>query len=170
MRQAHRVMERPDQGMSIKEAAYLSFPNAYEEASGGKALSPSARQVFYVARPRILQLTGKDMLDSKYITQTLLPNFEAEHPELTQGWDVTYDARGSMIEPHTGIQVGLGTLEVREYLNDARRWGRRSPWSTTAGGTLSGQRTATGQCCLSRRKDSIARFSKRRFRSGSTLC
>ena len=80
MRQAHRVMERPDQGISIKEAAYLAFPNAYEEASGGKALSPSARQVFYAARPRILQLTGKNMLDSKYITQTLLPNFEAEHP------------------------------------------------------------------------------------------
>ena len=31
---------------------------------------------------------------------------------------MTYDARGSMIEPHTGIQVGLGTLEVREYLNE----------------------------------------------------
>ena len=118
MRQAHRVMERPDRGMSIKEAAYLSFPMAYEEASGGKALSPSARQVFYAARPRILELTGKDTIDSKYITQTLLPNFETEHPELTQGWDVTYDARGNLIEPHTGVQVGLGTLEVRDYLED----------------------------------------------------
>jgi hypothetical protein len=118
MRQAHQVMERPDQGMSIKQAAYLAFPNAYEEASGGKALSPSARQVFYAARPRILELTGKDTLDSKYITQNLLPNFETEHPEPTQGWDVTYDARGNMIEPHTGIQVGLGTLEVRDYLRD----------------------------------------------------
>ena len=118
MRQAHRVMERPDQGMSIKEAAYLSFPNAYEEASGGKAFSPSSRQVFYAARPRVLELTGKDTIDSKYITQTLLPNFETEHPELTQGWDVTYDARGNLIEPHTGVQVGLGTLEVRDYLED----------------------------------------------------
>ena len=118
MRQAHRVMERPDQGMSIKEAAYLSFPNAYEEASGGKAFSPSSRQVFYAARPRVLELTGKDTIDSKYITQTLLPNFETEHPELTQEWDVTYDARGNLIEPHTGVQVGLGTLEVRDYLED----------------------------------------------------
>lgn len=118
MRQAHRVMERPEQGMSQKEAAYLTFPQAYEDASGGKTFSPSARQVFYAARPRILELIGKDTLDSRYITQKLLPDFEAEYPELTEGWDVTYDARGNLIEPHTGVQVGLGTLEVREYLAD----------------------------------------------------
>ena len=34
----------------------------------------------------------------------------------TEGWDVTYDARGNLIEPHTGVQIGLGTLEVREDL------------------------------------------------------
>ena len=41
--------------------------------------------MFYAARPRVLELTGKDTIDSKYITQSLLPNFETEHPELTKG-------------------------------------------------------------------------------------
>jgi hypothetical protein len=67
---------------------------------------------------RIQAAIDKDTLDSKYITQTLLPNFETEHPELTQGWDVTYDARGNLIEPHTGVQVGLDTLGVRDYLEE----------------------------------------------------
>jgi hypothetical protein len=41
---------------------------------------------------------------------------------LTQARDVTYDARGNMVKPHTGIQIGLGTLEVREnWEADAER-------------------------------------------------
>ena len=43
MRQAQRVMERPDRGMNIKEAAYLAFPMAKKEASGGKVLLALAR-------------------------------------------------------------------------------------------------------------------------------
>jgi hypothetical protein len=60
-------------------------------------------------------LTGRS-LDDTYFTQTLLPDFMAEHPEETAGWDVVYDARGHLWEPHTGHQVGLGTLGVRSYL------------------------------------------------------
>jgi hypothetical protein len=78
-------------------------------------------------RSSFLKLTGKDTLESKYITQTLLPDFETEHTERTKGWDVTYDARGSLIEPHTGLQVGLGTLEVRDYLNERPASDSRSP-------------------------------------------
>ena len=39
-----------------------------------------------------------------------------EHPKLTEGWDVVFDARGHLVEPHTGRRVALGTLGVREYL------------------------------------------------------
>ena len=31
-------------------------------------------------------------------------------------WDVVYDARGHLIEPHTGASVPVGTLQVRDYL------------------------------------------------------
>jgi hypothetical protein len=39
-----------------------------------------------------------------------------ENPELTEDWKVVYDARGHFIEPHTNHEIGLGTLEVDEYL------------------------------------------------------
>ena len=64
----------------------------------------------YAARSRILEMTGKPSLDDKYFTQNLLPDFMKEHPELTADWDVVFDARGHLIEPHTGRRVALGTL------------------------------------------------------------
>jgi DNA topoisomerase VI subunit A len=42
-----------------------------------------------------------------------------EHPEETAGWDVVYDDRGHLMEPHTGRRIGIGTLAVREYLQEA---------------------------------------------------
>src|SRR5262249_36152963 len=53
---------------------------------------------------------------SAYFTQTLLPDFMREHPALTANWDVVFDARGHFREPHTRKLIGIGTLEVREYL------------------------------------------------------
>jgi hypothetical protein len=74
----------------------------------------------YAARPLILALThGRLWKNSDYFTQTLLPDFVEEHPELTSGWDVVFDARGHFTEPHTGELFGLGTLEVRRYM---RTW------------------------------------------------
>jgi hypothetical protein len=57
----------------------------------------------YAGRADVLRLTGKDKLDDVYFTQALLPDYVAEH-NLEDKWDVVYDARGSLIEPHT--QVG----------------------------------------------------------------
>ena len=42
-----------------------------------------------------------------------------EHPELTADWKVVFDARGHLIEPHTGRSVPLGTSEVAGYLDNA---------------------------------------------------
>jgi hypothetical protein len=38
------------------------------------------------------------------------------HPDLTASWDVVFDDRGHLIEPHTDTRIGLGTLAVRRYL------------------------------------------------------
>jgi len=90
------------------------------KASNHGRLPANARQIMYAARPLIIALTGKSSpwKHSSYFTQTLLPDFLAEHPDLTEEWDVVFDARGHFREPHTGQEIGLGTLEVREYL----RW------------------------------------------------
>jgi hypothetical protein len=57
-------------------------------------------------------------LNDVYFTQVLVPNYVREHPDETADWDVVYDARGHLSEPHTGKQIGVGTLEVRKYLED----------------------------------------------------
>jgi DNA topoisomerase VI subunit B len=101
--------------ITIKAAAEEVIVRAYEQAAGRLRMA-NARQIMYVARPLILALTGNTTFDDKAFTQKLLPAFVREHPELTKDWDVIYDARGHLLEPHTGHQFGIGTLEVRGYL------------------------------------------------------
>jgi hypothetical protein len=104
--------------ITIKDAAYRVMKEAYSKASGGGRYPANARQIMYAARPMIQQATGRT-LDDVYFTQVLLPEYVREHPDLTGSWDVVYDARGHLLEPHTGKLIGLGTLEVRKYLSDA---------------------------------------------------
>jgi hypothetical protein len=68
----------------------------------------------YAARPAIQERTGRK-LDDQYFTQTLLPDYIEEHGV---EWDVVFDDRGHFREPHTGYQIGLGTLKVRKYQTD----------------------------------------------------
>jgi Histidine kinase-, DNA gyrase B-, and HSP90-like ATPase len=71
---AHRAMQRPYRGVSIKDAAWSLMEDAYRKASGEGRYPANARQVMYAARPEILRLTGKDKLDDAYFTQVLLPD------------------------------------------------------------------------------------------------
>jgi hypothetical protein len=103
---------------SIKQAAYEVMEQAYNKASGGGQYSANARQIMYAARPLVLKLTdGKCWKNSAYFTQHLLPGFMEENPDICRSWDVVFDARGHLREPHTRYELGLGTLEVRRYLS-----------------------------------------------------
>ena len=102
--------------LNYKQAAFQVMKQAYLKAKGGGTLPANGRQIYYAARPDILRLTGKASLDSQYFTQTLLPSFVEEYPELTADWDVVFDARGHLAEPHTGHHVDLGGLGVRRYM------------------------------------------------------
>ena len=104
--------------ITTKEAAWRVIPDAYREASSDGALPAKARQIMYRARGEIQELTDK-ALDDQYFTQTLLPDFLRDNAELTANWDVVFDARGHLVEPHTRVSVPLGTLEVRKYLRAA---------------------------------------------------
>ena len=61
-------------------------------------------------------MTGEVELNDSYFTQVLLIDYMEWHDCDT--WDITWDARGHFIEPHTGIETALGTLEVRQYLRE----------------------------------------------------
>ncbi len=122
--QAHRLMDRPADKLSIKDAAWQVMAEAYLAASAGGTLPANARQIMYAARPRILALIGKEKLNDKYFTQTLLPDYVEEHPDECADLEVVFDARGAFAEPHTGREVPLGTIEVRQYLGQRPAFGR----------------------------------------------
>jgi DNA topoisomerase VI subunit B len=106
--------------LSTKEAVSEVMKQAYMKASGNGAFPANARQIMYAARPLVQELTGKakNWSNSDYFTQILLPDYLDQHPVETETWDVAYDARGKLIEPHTGRRVDLGTLPVRSYYAD----------------------------------------------------
>jgi len=123
-RQTERRRERYFRGsnsrVTVKEAAYILMRDGYMKASGGGHLPANARQIMYAIRGRIEALT-EQTLNDVYFTQVLVPDYIRQHPDQTATWDVVYDARGHLWEPHSGEQVGLGTLEVRDYLRDSDR-------------------------------------------------
>lgn len=100
-----------------RDAAFQVIPQAYQKASGNGQYPATARQIMYAARPAIQEKTGR-RLNDQYFTQTLLPDYIREHSE-AEKWDVVYDARGHLKEPHTGRIIGLGTSEVRNYLGSS---------------------------------------------------
>lgn len=122
---------RRRQELSIKDAAYAVMEEAYLKASGGGTLPANARQIMYAARPLVLELTGGRFLkDANNFGQKYLPAYMEDFPTKTANWDVIYDARGKLIEPHNDTRVDLGTLEVRRYVS---RWTNsvRSPGGVT---------------------------------------
>ena len=112
----HYAMMRTSH-VSQKEAAWDCMEDAYMKASANDTLPALARQIMYAARGPIQKMTDRK-LDDNYFTQTLLPDFMNDHPELTADWDVVFDARGHLLEPHTDAMIPLGTLNVRRYLQD----------------------------------------------------
>ncbi len=105
--------------VSQKEAAGRVMEAAYLHASTNDTLPAHARQIMYAARPEIQRQSdrplGKNF--SKYFTQTLLPDYINE---TGVDWNVVYDARGHLWEPHTDEEVPLGTLQVEDYLKRIR--------------------------------------------------
>jgi len=97
-----------------KEAASQILEEAYLAASGNGTLPAMARQIYYQARPKIMQLTDDKELAYGYFSQVLLPDYIEEHGV---SWNVVYDARGHLEEPHTERRIGVGTIEIGNYLH-----------------------------------------------------
>ncbi len=133
-------------GPSARSAAFRVMPDAYRKASGNGRYPANARQIMYAARPAIIKLTGKmhPWKHSSYFTQVLLPEYMEEHPHICSDWDVVFDARGKLMEPHAARRdedgrVDMGTLQVRRYVanwhNDVAEMAlpRLPTWVSTSG-------------------------------------
>jgi Topoisomerase 6 subunit A/Spo11, Toprim domain len=97
-----------------KEAAWQVMEESYMAASGNNTLPAMARQIFYQARPKVMALTENKELAYPYFSQVLLPDYIGEHG---LSWNVVYDARGHLEEPHTNRRIGVGTIEIGNYLH-----------------------------------------------------
>jgi hypothetical protein len=107
--------------MTIREAAFRVMDDAYDRASTGGTLPVNPRQVYYAARRAVLLATGADSLESGYFLQTLLPEYQKLYD--CDDWDLIWDSRGHFTEPHTGLVVPIGTLQVRQYMGDRPQLG-----------------------------------------------
>lgn len=110
--------------VTFRDVAENAIPTAYHKAAGRYEIA-NARQIMYAARGPMQEKTDRQLND-QYFTQMLLPDFITSHPELTKDWDVVYDARGRMVEPHTDREVPCGTVAVREYMNEVHSF--QAPW------------------------------------------
>jgi hypothetical protein len=102
--------------VTFQEAADEITERAYLKASAGGKMWATARQVYYAARQHIQRRTGKK-LRGQYFTQQLLPDYINKHGVQ---WGIAYDDRGHFREPHSKHDVGLGTLNVKKYLEGIR--------------------------------------------------
>jgi hypothetical protein len=110
--------EKQDEERQLKAAAYKVIPQAYMAASANGQLPAKVRQIYYQVRPLVMQLTGgKTWKNSDTFTQGVFSDYVRDHPRETQDWDVVFDARGHLTEPHVKRRIGIGTLEVRGYVN-----------------------------------------------------
>lgn len=109
--------------VTIREVAFDVMEAAYNHASSNGKYYANARQIMYAARPEILKQTGRNELLSATF-QTLLKDYiEEKNP----AWKIAWDARGKIIEPHTNKIIGLGGIEVEEYMKD---WGSSIPFDS----------------------------------------
>lgn len=116
--------ERADLQRGISNARNLPLtefmdevmPVALEHATGWK-YRVSTHTLFYSARPEFQKYTDR-ILESQYFEHDLLPKYLQKHPEYAK-W-LYREPRGMLYEPHTGIEVPLGTREVETY--EFPRW------------------------------------------------
>jgi len=99
---------------TIREASFKHMEEAYNKASSNGKYYANARQIYYAARPLILEDVERSNLNSNYFTQTLLKDYLEEH---SPNWKVVWDARGHFEEPHTNKKIGVGGIEVERYMN-----------------------------------------------------
>ena len=120
----HRLMRMTrEREMKMTEAIRKILPDgrtivdqAYRKVSSDGRYWANARQIMYAVRPLMIEMLGRDDLGGgfdKYFTQTLLPDYI---DEFSKRWKIAYDARGHFAEPHTDERIGVGTIEVEEYL------------------------------------------------------
>jgi hypothetical protein len=94
---------------TIKSIIISHLEEAIAKAGGGRYRF-NQRQLFYAARPFVLDLLG---IEPKWGTFTgIITEYEAENGDIPKMYR---DPRGMLYHPHIGDEIPLGTLSVEQY-------------------------------------------------------
>jgi hypothetical protein len=102
----------PEPKVSQKEIVFEVLPQAIRNAG----TNFSRRDLYYATRPLAYAHDGWQSgttLGYDYFSQRLLTEYQEMYGPLAGLWS---DARGHLLEPHTGNSVALGTREVAAYV------------------------------------------------------
>ncbi|MDP3064169.1 MAG: hypothetical protein Q8O40_13310 [Chloroflexota bacterium] len=112
-RRAERTFEvvRPPRREPLRDIVFAVLPEAIRQASANGALPFTARQLYYKVRP-LIQGRAEKTLRYDYFTPQLLTEYEELHGRIG---GLCYDARGELVEPHSGQRTETGTRGVDSY-------------------------------------------------------
>jgi hypothetical protein len=99
-----------DDPTEIKACIFRHMDEQIRTVSDDRKYRFHWRQVWYRLRPIVMDETGKELAYG-YFSQTLVTDWEDEHPE-PQSYR---DPRGIFYTPHTGHTIHIGTLAVETY-------------------------------------------------------
>jgi hypothetical protein len=104
-------MERPPAERPLKSIVFELLPELVEELRGKDRWGYSHRHLYYVIRKRVQQFTDKPLNSTTF--DSITKAYEEDHGDLPGCYR---EARGFLIEPHTGNQIQLGTRQVSDYV------------------------------------------------------
>jgi hypothetical protein len=99
-------------GPTLKDAVFEVLPDAIENATASDTYSVSTRDLYYVVRPLVANITSEKDLQYNYFSQTLIIQYEEDYGPIE---GLYRDPRGVLYEPHTDKTVPLGTHDVAKY-------------------------------------------------------
>ena len=96
---------------TIKDAVFEVMEEAAKKASDNFTFLYSVRQLYYQVRP-LIQKYVYDELNYAYFTPPLVTDYQDIYGPLK---GLIYEPRGHFIEPHSELELPLGTIDVEQY-------------------------------------------------------
>ncbi|WP_345822906.1 hypothetical protein ABC766_32025 (plasmid) [Methylobacterium fujisawaense] len=106
-------------GTTHKDIILRNLDAAVAKASGDGQYRFNQRQLFYVLRPIVIGVTGKEPSWENFCK--IVTDYEAENEDIP---GMYRDPRGTLYHPHLGQDISLGTLAVEQYERPAWTFGQ----------------------------------------------
>jgi hypothetical protein len=108
VKKAHRP--NAGSGTSQKDIVLDNLDKVIADVSGDGEYRFNVRQLFYGLRPIVMDEAGKELKLANFTA--IITDYENEHGEIALMYR---EPRGTIIHPHRGETITLGTLMVEEY-------------------------------------------------------